>query len=160
MDHRLPDSVAGSQPHSVSPWIYRLRVPADDPKQLLAANVRRLLDIEPGESGVGKLMALGFSNGNASRILKGETSVGLDLLATLAKALHVEPWQRLTPGLNPDQLPTLERTEFRWPFRSVPFEVIGGLVGTVAQDVERGLRITLETAGVSITPNSKQVRRA
>lgn len=135
-------------------------MPTEDPKRLLAANVRRLLDIAPGESGVSKLMQLGFSNGNAARVLKGETSIGLDLLSELAAALRVEPWQLLTPNLDPDRLPSLDRSEFRWPFRSVPFEVVGGLVGTVAQDVERGLRIALETAGVAVPVAGKQVKRA
>lgn len=149
MPTRLPDSVALRQSHSVRVLIYRLRVMPSDPKSILAANVRRLLGLSAGEAGVAKLMRLGFTNGNASRVLKGETSIGLDLLAAVAEAFKLEPWQLLTPGLDPENPPTLEQAEFRWPFRSIPFEAISGLVGTTAQDVERGLRIALETAGVA-----------
>lgn len=64
---------------------------ADDLKIILRQNVRALLGLQDGESGVSKLIKLGLSNGNAQRILGGETSVGLDVLAQLADALHLQP---------------------------------------------------------------------
>ena len=50
---------------------------------------------------------LGLKNGTAQRVLAGETSIGLELLAVLAEKLRVEPWQLLVPGLDPRALPSL-----------------------------------------------------
>jgi hypothetical protein len=122
---------------------------AQDLKLILRDNVRTLLGLAEGESGVAKLMKLGFSNGNAGRVLRGETSFGLDLLSELAEAFNVEPWQLCVPNLDPERLPSLEPLSFRWPFRQIDPEVVTGLVGTSAAAVENGLLVALAAAGVS-----------
>lgn len=148
MGARLPDSVSDAQPNSVQHLNYRARM-ADDLKKVVAGNVRALLGLQPGEKGIARLIALGFSNGNAQRVLGGETSIGLDVLGELAKALNVQPWQLCTPNLEPDRLPELHPQTFRWPFRQIDPEVITGLVGTPASNVENGLLIVLASAGIS-----------
>lgn len=146
MGRSLPDSVILWQPHPVRDRAYRFRMTAD-PKKVLASNIRRLLRLG-NESGVSKLIKLGISNGNAQRALKGETAIGLDVLAQLAAKLGVQPWQLLVEDLDPDELPTLRQQEFRWPFKQIDFESVASLVGTKAADVERGLSLVLAGAGV------------
>lgn len=122
---------------------------ASDLKLVISGNVRSLLGLNEGESGVSRLIEKGISNGNAQRVLAGETSIGADLLTQLARALRVEPWQLCVPNLDPDRLPSLEPVAFRWPFRNIDPEVITGLVGTQAQGVENGLLAVLATVGIS-----------
>ncbi len=136
------------QPNSVEKLSYRSKV-ADDLKITLRDNVRALLGLQPGESGVSRLIDLGIPNGNAQRVLGGTTSIGLDSLADLATALSVQPWQLCVPGLDPERLPVLVEPTFRWPFRRIDPEVVTNLVGTAAHNVENGLLSALATAGVS-----------
>lgn len=119
-------------------------------KKVVAENIRALLGIQEGARGAtSALLALGIANGDATRALKGETSIGLDKLAELAEKLKVQPWQLCVPDLDPNRLPSVEPMTFRWPFRQVDPEVVTGLVGTVARNVETGLLVALATAGVS-----------
>lgn len=115
----------------------------------ITANVRRLLKLPDDEPGVAKVMKLGFANGTAQRILDSETALGSDTLERLADGLGVHAWQLLVPDLDPEKLPKLEPLPFRWPFRQIDPEVVTGLVGTSAQNVENGLLATLATAGIS-----------
>lgn len=138
----------GTQPDSVVAAQYRRRM-AENLKVVVRDNVRTLLGLKPRESGVQRLIDLGISNGNAQRVLKGETSIGIDLLAQLAKVLDVQPWQLCVRHLDPENLPTLHVPSTRWPFRKVDHDVVAGLVGTVAANVENGLLAALATAGVS-----------
>lgn len=71
----------------------------DDAKTVLRDNVRRLLSLQPGESGVQKLIGKGFPNGTAQRVLGGDTSVGLDVLDRLAGAFGMPAWRLLAPDL-------------------------------------------------------------
>ena len=121
-----------------------------DLKSTVAKNVRALLGLGPDDRGAtAALIKLGFSNGDATRILGAETSLGIDKMAKLAEALNVEPWMLFVPDLQPDRLPSLEQPSFRWPFRNVDPEAVTGLVGTAAANVEQGLMVALATAGVS-----------
>lgn len=122
---------------------------ASDIKIVVRDNVRALLRLSPTESGVSKLIDLGIPNGSAQRVLKGETSVGLDVMSELARVLKVSPWQLCVPGIDPDRLPDIEPRSFRWPFRQIDPEAITNLVGTKASAVEQGLLIALAAAGVS-----------
>lgn len=122
---------------------------AEDLKITVRDNVRRLLGLQPDESGVSKLIDKGFSNGNAQRVLGGETSIGIDLLAQVAAAFGLDAWQLCFPGLDPTNPPRVHEPSTRWPFKRVDQDVIAGLVGTVAANVENGLLAALATAGVS-----------
>lgn len=118
-------------------------------REIIRDNVRTLLDVPPGKSGVAKLMEKGFANGTAQRILSAETSIGVDVLADLARKLGVEPWQLCVPGLDPERRPTLEPVTFRWPFHNIDPESIMDLVGVPAQNVENGLLAALAALGIS-----------
>ena len=118
-------------------------------KVTIVANVRRLLAIPEGVSGVSRVMLLGFVNGTAQRILNENTNIGFDILERLAKALGVQPWQLLVSDLDPQQMPTLEPLSFRWPFRHIDPEVVTGLVGSAAQNIENGLLAALATQGIA-----------
>ena len=136
-----------AQPHSVETSSYRTEM--DALRKTITENVRRLLGLSDGESGVAKLIERGFSNGNAQRVLDGETDFQVSRIARLAKALGVEPWQLLVPQLDPESLPTLHEPSSRWPFRSIDQDAIANLVGSQAAAVEAGLQVVLATAGVS-----------
>lgn len=71
----------------------------DETKIVLRDNVRRLLNLQPGESGVQKLIGKGFANGTAQRVLGGETSVGLDVIDKLGAAFGVAPWRLVAPDM-------------------------------------------------------------
>jgi len=117
-------------------------------KAVIRDNVRRLLGLEPGDSGVTPLMRkTGFKNGTAQRVLKAETSIGVDILAELARGLGVEAWQLLVKDLDPDNLPTLHPPSSRWPFRQVDQEAVTSLSGSQAAAVELGLLVALASAG-------------
>lgn len=142
-----------SQPHSVALARHHHCV-TENLKSVLRDNLRALLRIAPGKSGVSALIKLGLSNGNAQRALGAETSVGLDVIAQIAEAFGIEPWQLLVPNLDPERIPRLDEGLARWPFRKVSRDTISALVGTQAAQVETGLLIALASAGVS--PSASQ----
>lgn len=94
-------------------------------KQIVQENVRALLGLQADESGVAKLMKRGFANGTAQRILDAETSLGVDVLERLAKALEVEPWQLCAPKLG-REAKTAPQGE-KWPFKEVAKETWAAL---------------------------------
>lgn len=49
-----------------------------------------------------------IGQGNAQRILAGDTSVGIDLVEQLAWHYRLEPWQLLVPGFRKEKPPRLE----------------------------------------------------
>jgi hypothetical protein len=128
-----------------------------DLKLLVRRNVRALLGIAPDDerSHVAMLIKLGIPNGHAQRIMAGETSLGLDMLQTLADALKVDPWLLLVPELDPDARPALHSPSTRWPFRKIDQNAIVELSGTPAQQVENGLLATLAALGL---PSKKSAR--
>lgn len=121
---------------------------ASDLRKIIRDNVRRLLKLGPNDKGIAELVRLGLSNGTAQRLMGAETSIGIELLQTLADGLDVEPWQLCVPDLDPEVMPRLEPLGFRWPFRRIDPETITALVGTAAVNVENGLLAALATAGV------------
>lgn len=70
-------------------------------KEVLRANVlARLGKLQPlrgNETGVGRLIRLGVSNGTAQRVLDPEKDLKLETLDDLARILKVRPWQLLVP---------------------------------------------------------------
>lgn len=123
----------------------------EDLKLVLRDNLRRLLKLLPGESGVAQLMAkTGFKNGTAQRLLAAETSIGLDVLSQLARGFDLQPWQLLVQGLDPENLPALHQPSTRWPFRRIDHEAVASLTGTQAQSVEIGLLAAMAAAGAPV----------
>jgi transcriptional regulator with XRE-family HTH domain len=87
-------------------------------REILARNLWAMMN-RPGRPSIGhqelariarKISPNTLSQSSVSRILKCETSVGLDQLALLARVFDVEPWQLLVPGMNPDDPPVLTST--------------------------------------------------
>lgn len=148
MGATLPDSVTRGQPHPVAISAYGGGM---DVKLVVRDNVRRLLGLAPGSSGVAELMRRsGLKNGSAQRVLAGETSIGLDLLADLARSFGLEPWQLLIEGLDPERLPQIHHPSSRWPFRQIDQDAVASLSGTQAQAVEIGLIAAMTTAGAAL----------
>jgi hypothetical protein len=102
----VPHAVMDGQPLPDALHLYDDDVPSI--RKTIADNVRALLGIEPGESGVARLMARGFSNGSASRILAGSTSLGVDMVDELGRKLGVEPWLLCVPDMNVQRAPDPE----------------------------------------------------
>lgn len=131
-----------------------------DLKLTVSRNVRALLGLAPEESGVATLMAKGFANGSASRILAGDTDLGLTMLARLAERLRVEPWQLLVPDLDPKRLPALHEVKDPWPFRRIERASVTSLVGEAARQVEQGLLVALASVGVSSAESAAKAAHA
>lgn len=87
------------------------------PNTFLWDNICRLLG-DPTLS-IGKVeRALGLSHTTTQRIREGETATRLSTLVQIATKLHIEVWQLLVPGLDPNDLPRLAKpgAEPAWPF--------------------------------------------
>lgn len=118
----LPHSVTSSQPHSVGHCVYLCGM--ETLKQIVRENVRALMEAEGGplksnETGVTRLIQKGFANGTAQRILDKGTSIGIDVIESLATAFGVQPWQLMTKDLNPSSPPALIDQPGAWPFEFI-----------------------------------------
>lgn len=71
-------------------------------KGTLAKNVQLLAERKWGVRFQPQLIKAGIKNGTVTRLLKGETSVGLDTLEDLSKVFGVSVCELLCPDLNPD----------------------------------------------------------
>lgn len=68
------------------------------PRQILAANLRRLMSERPDLNTLPKLTAAsGCSNGTLDRIRRCAVATRVDELERLARAFGVQPWQLLVP---------------------------------------------------------------
>lgn len=124
---------------------------------IVAENLRALLRQRVGDDGVSSLIKLGVANGTATRLLKGQTSVGLDLLQDVAEKLSVEPWQLLIKGLDPAALPTIcgPATAPAWPFDFEP-ERFDALLPKEQGMVEFAARLELERIEAKRASSSKR----
>lgn len=98
MSHSVPHAVSRSQPHSVRSCLYRLRMATHDPKSFLWNNLCELMG-EPAPSIDAVRLKTKIGRGTVQRIKEGSTSVGIDVLATIADQFKIEPWQLLAPSL-------------------------------------------------------------
>jgi len=71
----------------------------------LAENVKKLAVKQFGDKFQGRLIAAGIAPGNVTRILKGNTSVGLDVLDAIAKVFKVSPCHLLTANFDVEDPP-------------------------------------------------------
>lgn len=68
------------------------------PRDILAANLRRLMRQHPELNTLPKITArCGVTNGTLDRIRRGVVATRVDELAPLARAFGVQPWQLLVP---------------------------------------------------------------
>lgn len=108
------------QPHSVEVLGYRIRMTAINSKEVLWANVSRLMCKKYGKENLTRLATEAkIGPGSATRIKDRQTSVGLDVLDSVASALGVEPWQLMVPELDPEALPALGGDSGGWPMPMV-----------------------------------------
>jgi transcriptional regulator with XRE-family HTH domain len=78
----------------------------DDPKNVLAVNVRALMVKRYGVVHIGKFRRdTGIGAATVSRILEATTSIGIDILEKIAFTFKLEPWQLLVPDFDADSLP-------------------------------------------------------
>lgn len=111
------------QPHSVDVLQYLQRMTKKDSKQVLWENVSRLMVKRYGKENLTRLAAdSGVGPGTCTRIKVQSTSVGLEVVEAIAKALEAEPWQMLVPNLDPNKLPSLGGDSGQWPMPMVSKE--------------------------------------
>lgn len=126
-----------SQPHPVDDPNYRIRMSKIDSKVVLWENVSALMKAKYGKENLTRLALEGkFGPGTSSRIKQHETSVGLDVLDSLAHVFKVEPWQLLVPNFDfsVDAIPLHKPT--KWPFPSVSLDSIQQLPQTKIGKIE------------------------
>jgi len=108
------------QPHPVNDWFYSdgmKKSDSHDPADVLHANVEALLAHHTGRKPDGSVVwhrlvsQYHIANGTAQRIKESNTSIGIDMVAKVAKAFGLEAWQLLVPGLDPTNLPVFAMTE-------------------------------------------------
>lgn len=102
----VPQTVCNTQPHTVRPSGYRIRMPTADPRTFLWANIAALMRTEdPTLDAVAAKTKIG--RGTIQRIKEGEAATRISSLQSIAEAFDIEVWQFLVPGLDPDQPPRL-----------------------------------------------------
>lgn len=79
----------------------------NDPKTYLWANVVALMRCGDDVSRAAVQRRTKLTPGTVQRLEEGQTNIGVDKLAKMAKAFNAEPWQLLIPGLDPDQMPEI-----------------------------------------------------
>lgn len=80
--------------------------------ETLWRNVKALMEHHWGREHLSRLSreaAIGLAT--TSRIKACNTSVGIDVLAAIAKAFDLQPWHLLVPGLDVRNPPTMTLTE-------------------------------------------------
>lgn len=81
-----------------------------DPKSYLWSNICSLMG-EPDPSIRSVTKKTGVGQGTIQRIKEGSTSVGLDVITSIAVSFGLEPWQLLVAGLDNQKLPRLGETK-------------------------------------------------
>lgn len=111
-----------------------------DPKTYLWKNVCELVGIEsPGIDEVQRHLKIG--RGTVQRIKEGQTSVGLDVLATIAAKFNIEVWQLLVPEIRSGKVPAL--TESSLPLSSELIRRLQQEDGEALYRVENSVRSQL-----------------
>ncbi len=97
------------QPHSERRFSYLPQMePRPDPKAILRDNVMALMRHHYGEENLSRLAKdAKIGLGSAGRIKEAQTSIGLDVIESIASRFDLLPWQLLVPGLDPAHKPVL-----------------------------------------------------
>lgn len=97
-----------AQSHSACVFAYAVLVGKDTIRDVLWQNVRALMIARYGREHLNRFAAdAGMAVGNIQRIKRRSTSIGIDIIETIAVKFGLECWQLLVPGLIPDDLPVL-----------------------------------------------------
>jgi hypothetical protein len=78
-----------------------------DYRQVIAENVRKLMQYHWQEHNTSRLGRQIKSQGGAQRVLSGTVFVRIDLLTKTAAVFDLHPWHLLVPNLDPKNPPTL-----------------------------------------------------
>ena len=79
-----------------------------EPKAILWANVSALMRHHRGKENLTRLAReSGVGPGTATRIKEQSTSVGLDVLQSVARCFDLQAWHLLTPNLDPSNPPVI-----------------------------------------------------
>lgn len=79
-----------------------------EPKAILWANVSALMRHHWGKENLTRLAReSGVGPGTATRIKEQSTSVGLDVLQSVARCFELQAWHLLTPNLDPSNPPVI-----------------------------------------------------
>ena len=104
--------------HSIcSQTIYSSRMPSNDIKETLWANVSALMRYHFGKENLSELARraqIGLAS--CDRIKKRDTSVGIDVLASVAAVFELQAWHLLTPNLDPANPPVIWMTTTEFDF--------------------------------------------
>lgn len=80
-----------------------------DSKDVLWKSVSALMQKHYGKENLTRLAKdCKIGPGSASRIKERKTSVGLDIIDSIAKHFHIQPWELLVPAFDPGNRPTLQ----------------------------------------------------
>jgi transcriptional regulator with XRE-family HTH domain len=84
-------------------------------RNVLAENLKVLMEWSARKGGIGTQQGLAAASGigqsSASRILKGEQSVSMNMLESIAAAYGLRGWQLLVPNLDPSNPPVMDARE-------------------------------------------------
>ena len=73
-------------------------------KTVLWANVRALMLLKYGKENINRLAAdAKIGIGSVQRIKEAQTSVGIEIVESVAHSFKVEPWQLLAPGMDDEK---------------------------------------------------------
>lgn len=134
------------------------------PRQVLAANLQRLMDASPGLSTLKAIsQAGGGSHGTVDRIRRATNGTSVDNLAELAKVFGVEPWHLLMPTLQAHKSghtqPGISGVPV-WPFSSELLEAVNRLSPEETARLENVVRAYLGLATVSAKNHTEPQRRS
>jgi hypothetical protein len=80
-----------------------------DSKAVLWKSVSALMKKHYGKENLTRLAKdCDIGPGTSSRLKAQQTSVGLEVVDKIAEHFHVQPWQLLVPGFDPESHPTLQ----------------------------------------------------
>jgi transcriptional regulator with XRE-family HTH domain len=97
-------------------------------KLILWQNVSALMHARYGRENLTKLASdAKIGPATASRIKQHETSVGIDVVESIAKAFKVDAWQLLVPGFDAAEPPVLATQADSWPFPEITRRQMQGL---------------------------------
>ena len=92
----------------------------DDPKTVLAANVRALMVKRYGAVRIGRFRRdTGIGAATISRILDATTSIGIDIVEKIARAFKLEAWQLLVSEFDADNPPLVLSSDSDHQLRQV-----------------------------------------
>lgn len=121
-----------------------------DSKLVLWENVSALMKSKYGRENLTRLATEAkVGPGTVSRIKAHETSVGLDVVESIARLFKVEPWQLLVPGMSAESLPALSSAPDVWPFPGIDRDQVARLPPEKRGKIEGYIESVLEGAQIA-----------